>query len=113
MNQGEVWLCFPPSDTRGHEQKGVRPYVILSNTEWNKEFLLVTVSPTTTSKMKYHGWDSCVPIDFGGDKKACVLTDRLCSFSHKRLLKRVGKISERELNWITHKRNKIFKRDEK
>lgn len=113
MNQGEVWLCYPPKDTRGHEQKGVRPYVILSNTKWNKKWLLVTVSPTTTSKKKFHGWDSCVPVDYGGNQKACCLTDRLCSFSHKRLLKRVGKVSELELNHITNKRKHVFKRDEK
>ena len=43
-----VWLDFNP--TRGHEQAGYRPALVVSATEFNRHFDLVFVCPITSRK---------------------------------------------------------------
>jgi len=45
-----VWLEF---DSRGHEQKGRRPAVVLSPAEYNTKSGLMLVCPMTTKKKGY------------------------------------------------------------
>ena len=49
--QGEIyWVDIPPGETRGHEQHGPRPCVVVSRTAINRRLGTVIVVPMTTSK---------------------------------------------------------------
>ena len=53
-----VWTNFNPA--AGHEQKGKRPPLVLSQTPFNRKILLAMVVPIT-SKVRGHGFE--VPLD--------------------------------------------------
>ncbi len=46
-----VWLNFNP--TKGHEQKGTRPAVVLSRQKYNKNSELLLACPITSVSKKY------------------------------------------------------------
>lgn len=66
-----VWLSFSP--TRGHEQGGHRPAVVVSGDTYNQNSGLALVCPIT-SKVK--GYPFEVPLTMKG-KKAAVLVDQV------------------------------------
>lgn len=51
-NQGDiVFLDFDP--TKGHEQKGYRPAIIISNNVFNKNTKMVMVCPITSNEKEF------------------------------------------------------------
>jgi len=52
ISQGDIILVsFDPS--KGHEQKGMRPAVVISNNEYNKKTSFRVVFPISTTKRTY------------------------------------------------------------
>ena len=49
-----VWTNFDPAS--GHEQKGKRPAIVLSQTAFNKKIMLAMVAPIT-SRVRGHGFE--------------------------------------------------------
>lgn len=99
-----VWIDFSP--TKGHEQSGLRPAVVISPTEYNSFSGLVLACPIT-SKHKDYFFE--VPIE-GLKNKSFVLVDQIRTFDIKeRIKKTTGKVSEIEINEILARVCTLFK----
>jgi len=98
MLQGEIWeMYFDP--TKGSEQSGRRPAVIISGNMMNQYLKVVIVCPLTTSVNNYKGNVVLKPsVDNNLDTKSEVLVFHVRSVSKERLKKRIGRITEGELD---------------
>lgn len=99
-----VWIDFSP--TKGHEQSGLRPSVVVSTFEYNSFAGLVLVCPMT-SKRKNYFFEVAIE---GPQKKSFVLSDQIRSFDIKERIKKItGKVSELEINGILARASTLFK----
>ena len=100
MKQGEIWdLYLDP--VLGREQGGRRPAVIISGDLLNKYLEVVIVCPLTTYIKNYKGNLILVPNKKNGlQKKSEVLTFHIRSVSKRRLDKKLGSLSEKEVAYI-------------
>ena len=105
LERGDIaWIDFSP--TKGHEQSGLRPAVIISPLQYNSFSNIVLVCPMTT-KSKNHPFE--VPVD-GPDGKSFVLCDHVRSFDTIERVKRLaGKVSELEVQEILAKISTLFR----
>ena len=89
-----IWIEFGP--TRGHEQSGRRPALVISPSEYNEKANLMLACPIT-SKVK--GYPFEVPIN--RKIKGVVLSDQIRSIDWKdRKAKYIETISANEFNKI-------------
>ena len=95
MRQYDVYL-INLDPTIGHEMKKMRPCVVLSPDEMNDNIGTVIIAPMTT---KSHDYPSRVGIDFEG-KSGWVVLDQIRTIDKKRVMKRLGKIKEKEIRKI-------------
>ena len=95
MRQYDVYL-INLDPTIGHEMKNMRPCVVLSPDEMNDNIGTVIIAPMTT---KSHDYPSRVGIDFEG-KSGWVVLDQIRTIDKKRVMKRLGKIKEKEIRKI-------------
>ena len=104
-NRGDiVWIDFNP--TKGHEQSGLRPAVVVSTREYNSFSGLVIVC-SMTSKRKDYFFEVKVE---GPKGRSFVLADQIRSFDIKeRIKKTTGKVSELEINEILASSVVLFK----
>ena len=100
MLQGEIWdVYFDP--TKGSEQAGRRPAVILSGNMANTYLKVVIVCPLTTSIKNYKGNVVLQPSTTNGLKAASeILTFHVRSISKERFNVKIGDISAEELEQI-------------
>lgn len=95
--RGEVWLA-ELSPTRGHEQAGRRPALVVSEDIFNRGPAgLVIVLPMTS---RARGIPSHVPIEppeGGVDRRTMVLCEAVRSISVERLVERWGTVERRTL----------------
>jgi mRNA interferase MazF len=98
-----VWIDFSP--TKGHEQSGLRPSVVISSQQYNSFSGLILVCPMT-SKRKDYFFE--VVVD-GPKGKSFVLSDQIRSFDiKKRVQKIAGKVSALEINEILARASTLF-----
>ncbi|MGD2091672.1 MAG: type II toxin-antitoxin system PemK/MazF family toxin [Candidatus Aminicenantes bacterium] len=91
MNRFDVYtVSLDP--TLGVEIKKTRPCVIISPDEMNQYIGTVIIAPMTTSKKMYK---SRVNIKFQGKDNQIVL-DQIRAVDKQRLLKQIGKITEKD-----------------
>ena len=91
MNRFDVYtVSLDP--TLGVEIKKTRPCVIISPDEMNQYIGTVIIAPMTTSKKMYK---SRVSIKFQGKDNQIVL-DQIRAVDKQRLLKQIGKITEKD-----------------
>ena len=76
--------------TIGHEIKKTRPYLVISPDEMNKNIRTVIIAPMTT---KSHKYPTRTPLTFQG-KKGWIVLDQIRTIDHKRIIKKLGKISD-------------------
>jgi mRNA interferase MazF len=97
MKQGEIWRCnLDP--TKGSEQAGFRPVVIVSGNLMNQYLNVVIVMPLTTKVRNNKGDVVLQPSDTNGLKQPLeILTFHIRSVAKDRLVERIGKIHEKEL----------------
>ncbi|KKR43670.1 hypothetical protein A2356_00800 [Candidatus Nomurabacteria bacterium RIFOXYB1_FULL_39_16] len=99
-----VWIDFSP--TKGHEQAGLRPAVVISPTKYNSFSGLVLVCPVT-SKRKDYFFE--VQIE-GLKEKSFILADQIRTFDIKeRIKKTTGRVSDIEINEILARVATLFK----
>lgn len=100
MRQGEVWFA-DLNPTKGSEQSGKRPVVIVSGNTLNDTLPIVIVVPIT-SKIK--SYPTCVLLlasrANGLEKDSEVVPFQIRAVAKKRLTKRVGVTTEAELREI-------------
>lgn len=108
MKQGEIWNAnLNPS--KGSEQAGVRPIVILSGNLLNEYLNVVICCPLTTQIKNYKGNLVLTPDSENKlKKKSEILTFHIRSVSKERLIKKTGKISDKEIEQIKKYLNEIL-----
>jgi len=95
IKQYEVYL-ISLDPTIGHEIKKVRPCVIISPDEMNKNISTVIIASLTTQS---HFYPTRIPFKFAG-KEAWIVLDQLRTVDRKRLIKKLGKIDQKTINQV-------------
>jgi len=95
IRQYEVYL-ISLDPTIGHEEKKVRPCVIISPDEMNKNISTVIIAPMTTQS---HFYPTRIPLKFTG-KEAWIVLDQLRTVDRKRLIEKLGKIDQKTINQV-------------
>ena len=109
MKQGEIWELYL-NPTKGSEQNGRRPAVIISGNMLNKYLQVVIVCPLTTSIKNYKGNLIIKPnIKNGLSKISEVLTFHVRSVSKTRLEQKIGEIPLKDIEIIKKTLNDILK----
>ena len=100
MQQGEIWFA-DLNPTKGFEQAGKRPVVIISGDTLNDILPIVIVAPIT-SKVK--SYPTCVLLSAnktnGLTKNSEAIPFQIRAITKKRLIKRIGHAAEEELREI-------------
>lgn len=87
MKRGEVyWVNLDP--TTGSEAKKVRPAVILSPDEMNRNLAVVIVAPITSSNKP---WPTRADITLNG-KSGQIMLDQIRTVDKSRLTKRIAEV---------------------
>ena len=99
-----VWIDFSP--TKGHEQSGLRPAVVVSSQQYNSFSGLVLVCPMTSKRKDYF-----FEVATQGPKgKSFVLSDQIRSFDIKERIKKItGKVDLIEINEILARASTLLK----
>ena len=95
LRQYEVYL-ISLDPTIGHEIKKVRPGVIISPDEMNKNISTVIIAPMTTQS---HSYPTRIPLKFTG-KEAWIVLDQLRTVDRRRLIEKLGKIDQKTINQV-------------
>jgi len=95
IRQYEVYL-ISLDPTIGHEIKKVRPCVIISPDEMNKNISTIIITPMTTQS---HLYPTRISLKFAG-KDAWIVLDQLRTVDRKRLIKKLGKIDQKTINQV-------------
>ena len=97
MRQGEIWHA-ELNPTKGSEQAGTRPVVILSGNLLNQHLPIVIVAPLTSKIKKYKGNPILSPTKVNGLKtESEMLMFHIRSVSKARLTSKCGSIDASEL----------------
>lgn len=109
MKQGEIWFAnLNPS--KGNEQSGLRPVVILSGNLMNQHLNILIVAPLTTKIKRYKGNPVMKPSKTNGLKSESeLLVFHIRSISKERLFNKVGSIDPAELIGTIKTLNDILK----
>jgi mRNA interferase MazF len=100
MKKGEIWYANL-SPTKGSEQSGLRPVLVVSGNLVNKYAPVILICPLTTKIKDYKGDVILSPNEENGlEEKSEVLAMHLRSVSRDRLDKRIGKVNPEELSTI-------------
>jgi len=109
LRQKEIWFAnLDP--TKGSEQAGYRPVVILSGNLLNKYLQIVIIAPLTTKIKNYKGNPILEPSFKNGlSKTSEILIFHIRSISKNRLVSKIGEIDETEMDLATLTLNEIIK----
>ncbi len=109
IRQKDLWhVYFDP--VSGSEQSGNRPAVVISGDTLNKNLNVIIVCPITSSIHDFEGNVILKPnTENGLQKKSEILVFHVRSLSKLRFKKKIGKISEEELNKIKYTLNDLLK----
>ena len=109
MKQCEIWFA-DLNPVKGSKQKGFRPVVIVSGNVVNEYLKIVIACPLTTKVKNYKGNIVLEPDDINGlAAKSEILTFHIRSISKERLIKKVGRISEKQLEELKIGLNDILR----
>jgi mRNA interferase MazF len=109
VKQGEIWYAnLNPS--KGSEQAGFRPVVIVSGNLLNELLPVVIVMPLTTNIKRYKGNPVLQPTKSNGLKDISeMLVFHIRSISKDRLVERIGNIETEELQHSIRTLNDILR----
>jgi len=95
--RGEVWLIdFSP--TRGHEQAGLRPGIVISTTFFNQgPAELMVVLPLTTTRRNIPMHVEVDPPEGGVRRSSFIMCENIRSAARERLMERWGIVAPRTL----------------
>ncbi len=96
MKQCEIWYA-DLNPTKGSEQQGFRPVVIVSGNMLNKYLQAVITCPLTTKIKNYKGNIILEPNEQNGlTEKSEIMIFHIRSVSKDRLIKKIGTISKEQ-----------------
>ena len=98
MRQCDIWSAnLNPG--KGSEQLGFRPVVIVSGNLLNEYLQIVITCPLTTKIKNYKGNVILEPDEINGlTEKSEIMTFHIRSVSKDMLVKKIGRITEKQLN---------------
>jgi len=97
VRQGEIWFANL-NPTKGSEQSGFRPLVIISGNMLNEHLQVVITCPLTTKIKNYKGNVVLQPNEYNKiTQPSEILIFHIRSVSKERLVRRIGNISSDEL----------------
>lgn len=109
MRQGEIWYA-DLNPTKGSEQAGQRPVVVLSGNLLNEHLNVVIVVPLTTKIKNYKGNPVLKPSAENGLKQESeMLIFHIRSVSKDRLVKKIGRIEIAQREYAIRTLNEILK----
>jgi len=103
LRRGDIWIT-ELDPTRGHEQAGIRPALIISEDNFNRSGAeLVFVIPITSQlkRVRYHVL--ATPPDGGLPKPSHIKCEDMRAVSHERLVRRLGKLSDSAMEEVERK----------
>lgn len=108
MKQREIWQVNL-NPTKGSEQAGFRPVVIISGDLMNEYLDVVVICPLTSSLKNYKGHVILQPTEQNGLTEASeILNIHVRSISKDRFVKKLGSITEKELQLTKKGLNEIL-----
>jgi len=109
MKQGEIWYASL-DPTKGSEQAGTRPVVILSGNMMNELLKVVIVCPLTTNVKNYKGNVVLSPDNKNNlPSPSETLIFHIRSISKNRLLRKLGDIEKSEIEQLKTSLNDILR----
>jgi len=109
LKQGEIWFTNL-NPTKGSEQAGFRPVVIISGNLLNTHLSVIITCPLTSKIKNYKGNVVLEPNDKNKlTKKSEVLTFHIRSISKNRFVRKIGSIDTKELALIKQCLNDILR----
>lgn len=94
---GQVWLCNL-NPTRGHEQAGIRPVLVVSNKRINKTKSELIIIMPISSQEKYKKLPTCIKVKL--EKESYILTDQVRTISKDRLIKLLTMVENSKLEEV-------------
>ncbi|MEK7396415.1 MAG: type II toxin-antitoxin system PemK/MazF family toxin [Candidatus Poribacteria bacterium] len=93
-SRGEIWL-INLDPTKGHEQSGIRPSLIISTDHFNLgPAELIVVAPVTTAQKSIPLHVEINPPEGGLKKRSFIKCDSIRSVTKERLIERWGVVSD-------------------
>jgi len=106
--RGEVWLV-DLNPTRGREQAGKRPVLVVSTNGFNKSPADLVVIAPITSKDKSIPWHVALQPPEGGTKsRSFIMCEAVRSVSHDRLAQRRGAVTTATMNEVGDRLRILF-----
>lgn len=97
VRRGEIWIA-DLSPTRGREQRGTRPILIISDNMFNKSAAeLCIILPLTSTLRNIPSHIPVIPPEGGLKNKSAILCEMVRSISKDRLIEKWGNISEKTM----------------
>jgi len=101
------WADLNP--TKGKEQKGKRPVVIVSGNTMNKNLGIFIICPISSKIKNYAG---CVKVEKNKEnnlrENSEIITFQIRTISKERMIKKMGEITDEQLKEIFYSLNEVF-----
>ena len=98
--RGEIWLA-ELNPTRGHEQSGRRPCLVVSNDVFNEgPAELVVVLPITSKDKRIRFHVPINPPEGGLKSRSFIKPEDIRSIARERLIKRTGSVSAQTMKTV-------------
>lgn len=105
LERFEVYLCnLDP--TIGSEIRKTRPCVVISPDEMNRQLRTVVVAPMTGAIRSYPSRVACRFADRDGS----IALDQIRTVDHRRIIRKLGVLSEDEANEVLNRLAEMFAR---
>lgn len=108
MLQKDIYL-IDLNPTKGKEQKGKRPAVIISGNTMNKNLGVFIICPISSKIKNYAG---CVRISKNKINKLSedseIITFQIRTIAKERMIKKIGEITNEQLKEIFYSLNEVF-----
>ena len=108
MKQGEIWYA-DLNPTKGSEQSGLRPVVVISGNLLNSHMPVVFVMPLTSKIKNYKGNPVLQPNQLNGlTTPSEILVFHVRSISQDRLVRKLGSVEKGDLDRAVKTLNDIL-----
>ncbi len=108
MKQREIWFA-DLNQVKGSEQRGIRPVVIISGNAMNDNLGICIVCPLSSKIKNYAG---CIVLEKdaipGLENDSEIVTFQIRTLAKERFVRKIGLISNEELNMIKKGLNEIL-----
>jgi mRNA interferase MazF len=97
MKQRDIYLANL-NPTKGSEQQGTRPVVVISGNAMNQNLEVAIVCPLTTAAKGYAGCVKIMPNERNNlETTSDIITFQIRTISKERLIRKIGEITNSEL----------------